>query len=99
LAGQFNNLINLAVILIVVPCIYSAVGVVKMIHDHRLLSRTFITYTWIAIAAVVYCLWAVLGGYPATVVHTMVALLISVPLNPFVIRSMLAAAKRKAAKA
>ena len=36
LAGQFNNLVNLAVILIIVPYIYSAVAVVKVIHDHKL---------------------------------------------------------------
>ena len=52
-------------------------------------------YKWIALAAVVYCLWAIIGGDPATVVHAMVALLISVPLYPFFIRSMEAARKRK----
>ena len=36
LAGQFNNLVDLAVILIIVPYIYSAVAVVKVIHDHGL---------------------------------------------------------------
>ena len=35
LAGQFNNLVNLAVILIIVPYIYSAVAVVKVVHDHQ----------------------------------------------------------------
>ena len=54
-------------------------------------------YKWIALAAVAYCLWAVIGGDPDTVVHAMVALLISVPLYPFFIRSMEAAAKRNAA--
>ena len=41
LAGQFNNLVNLAVILIIVPYVYSAVAVVKVIHDHQLPARTF----------------------------------------------------------
>jgi arginine:agmatine antiporter len=99
LAGQFNNLVNLAVILIIVPYIYSAVAVVKVVHDHRLPRKTFLTYKWIAITAVIYCLWVVLGGDPVTVVHAMVALLLSVPLYPFFIRSMEAASKRKAAKA
>lgn len=97
LAGQFNNLVNLAVILIIVPYIYSAVAVVKVVHDHKLPARTFQTYKWIGIFAVVYCLWVIMGGDPETVVHAMVALLISVPLYPFFIRSMEAAAKRKAA--
>ena len=96
LAGQFNNLVNLAVILIIVPYIYSAVAVVKVVHDHELPAKTLQTYKWIGIFAVVYCLWVILGGDPKTVVHAMVALLISVPLYPFFIRSMEAAAKRKA---
>lgn len=98
LAGQFNNLVNLAVILIIVPYIYSAVAVVKVVHDHELPRRTFLTYKWIAILAVVYCLWVIIGGDPTTVVHALVALLISVPLYPFFIGSMEAAAKRNAAK-
>jgi hypothetical protein len=43
----------------------------------------------------VYCLWAVIGGDPKTVVYALVALLISVPLYPFFIGSMEEAAKRK----
>lgn len=96
LADQFNHIVNLAVILIIVPYVYSAVSVVKVIFDHGLPRRTFLIYKWIAIVAVVYCLWAVLGGDPVTVVHAMVALLISVPLYPFFLKSMEAAAKRKA---
>lgn len=98
LAGQFNNLVDLAVILIIVPYVYSAVAVVKVIHDSKLPTATFLTYKWIALTAVAYCLWVVLGGDPQTVVHAMVALLISVPLYPFFIRSMEAAAKQKAAQ-
>ena len=98
LAGQFNNLVNLAVVLIIVPYIYSAVAVIKVVHDHHLPTKTFQMYKYIGIAAVIYCLWVIVGGDPQTVVHAMVALLISVPLYPFFIRSMEAAAKRKAAK-
>ena len=78
------------------PYIYSAVAVVKVVHDHELPAKMFHTYKWIGISAVVYCLWVILGGDPKTVVHAMVALLVSVPLYPFFIRSMEAAAKRKA---
>jgi arginine:agmatine antiporter len=95
-AGQFNRLVDLAVILIIVPYIYSAVAVVKVIYDQKLPAATFRLYKWIAIVAVVYCLWAVWGGDPATVVHAMVALLISVPLYPFFIRSMEEAAAQRA---
>jgi arginine:agmatine antiporter len=97
IAGQFSRIIDLAVILIVVPYIYSAVAVVKVIHDRKLPARTFQTYKWIAVGAVAYCLWAVKGGNPQTVVGAMIALLLSVPLYPFFIRSMEEAAKRKEA--
>jgi arginine:agmatine antiporter len=99
LAGQFNQIVDLAVILIIVPYVYSAVAVVKVIFDRQLPARTFRTYKWLALAAVVYCLWAVVGGDPQTVVHAMVALLISVPLYPFFIRSMEAAAQRRTSRA
>jgi len=95
LADQFSRIVDLAVILIIVPYVYSAVAVVKVIYDKKLPRRTFQLYKWIALAAVVYCLWAVIGGDPDTVVHAMVALLISVPLYPFFIRSMAAAASAR----
>lgn len=97
LAEQFNHMVDLAVMLIIVPYVYSAVAVVKVISDRKIPGSTLRTYKWLALAAVVYCLWAVIGGDPDTVVHAMVALLISVPLYPFFIRSMEAAAKRKEA--
>jgi arginine:agmatine antiporter len=95
-ADQFSRIVDLAVILIIVPYVYSAVAVVKVIYDKQLPRKTFQLYKWIALTAVVYCLWAVIGGDPDTVVHAMVALLISVPLYPFFIRSMAAANKRTA---
>ena len=95
LAGQFNRLVDLAVILAVVPYIYASVALVKIVHDRHLPARTFQAYKWVAIAAVGYCLWAVVGGDPPTVVNAMVALLLSVPLYPFFISSMEAATRRK----
>jgi len=96
LADQFTRIVDLAVILIIVPYVYSAVAVVKVVYDAQLPRSTFLLYKWIAMAAVAYCLWAVIGGDADTVVRALVALLISVPLYPFFIRSMDAAAKRNA---
>jgi arginine:agmatine antiporter len=96
LAEQFNHIVDLAVILIIVPYIYSAVAVVKVIHDHEQPASMFRTYKYLAIVAVTYCLWVILGSEPRTVVHAMVALLISVPLYPFFIGSMKEAAARRA---
>jgi arginine:agmatine antiporter len=98
IAGQFSRIIDAAVILIILPYVYASVAVVKVVYDHKLARRTFQTYKWIALGAVFYCLWAVAGGNPATVVNAMIVLLVSVPLYPFFIRSMLAAAERKRAR-
>jgi arginine:agmatine antiporter len=95
IADQFSTIVDLAVILAVIPYVYASVAVVKVIHDHHLPARTFQTYKWIAIAAVIYCLWTVLGGNPSTVVNAMVALLMSVPLYPFFIHSMEESSERK----
>ena len=88
LAEQFGHIVDLAVMLIIVPYVYAAVAVVKVVHDHKLPRSTFLTYKWLALAAVFYCLWVVVGADRDTVVRAMVALLISVPLYPFFMRSM-----------
>jgi arginine:agmatine antiporter len=99
-AEQFNHIVNLAVIMIIVPYIYSAVAVVKVVHDHEGVEHhDFLNYKLRAIVAVLYCLWAIWGGDPQTVVHAMVALLLSVPFYPFFMRSMAEARERKAAAA
>jgi arginine:agmatine antiporter len=96
IADQFGRIIDLAVILAVVPYIYSSVAVVEVVYRHKLPARTFRLYKWIALGAVVYCLATVLGGDPTTVVLAFAALLISVPLYPFFIRSMEAARQKRA---
>jgi arginine:agmatine antiporter len=97
LAQQFNRIVDLAVILIIVPYVYASVATLKVLHDHGASHRTFVTYKIIALVGVAYCLFAVVGGDPKTVVHALVALLISVPLYPFFMRSMAQARDRKLA--
>ena len=95
IAKQFNRLIDLAVILVVVPYIYAAVAVVKVVYDHQLGRRAVLAFMWVAFAAVAYCLGAVLGGEPKTVVASFTVLLASAPIYLFFFRSMEAAAKTK----
>jgi arginine:agmatine antiporter len=95
IAGQFDRIINLTVILIVIPYVYASVAVVKVVYDHIGQGRTFTFFKVVALVAVGYCLWAVVGGDPKTIMGAMVALLLTVPLYPFFIRSVEAAAKRK----
>jgi arginine:agmatine antiporter len=95
IAGQFDRIINLTVILIVIPYIYASVAVVKVVYDRVGRGRTFTFFKFVALAAVGYCVWAVVGGDPNTILGSFVALLLSVPLYPFFILSMEAAAKHK----
>ena len=95
IAGQFDRIINLAVILVVVPYLYASVAVVKVVYDRQGRGRTFTIFTVVALAAVVYCLWTIVGGDLPTVMQSLVVLLISVPLYLFFIRSMEVAAKNK----
>jgi arginine:agmatine antiporter len=51
IAGRFNRIIDLAVILMVRPYVYESVAVVKVVFGHKLPRRTFGACKWIAIAA------------------------------------------------
>jgi arginine:agmatine antiporter len=78
--------VDLAVILIIVPYIYSAVAVINLLAIQHASPRTLLTFQFIALAALLYCLWAMVGGEQRTVVNAFVALLLSVPLYLFVTR-------------
>ena len=96
IADQFNRAVDLAVILIIVPYIYSAIALINLLSVHQLPQRVRLTYRWIALAAVFYCLWAVIGGDEHTVLNAFVALLLSVPLYLFVTRRTQPAILRQA---
>ena len=88
IAEQFNRAVDLAVILIIVPYVYSAIALINLLAIHRGASTlsALHVYRVMALLALVYCLWAVLGGDQHTVVNAFVALLLSVPLYLFVTR-------------
>ena len=86
IAEQFSRAVDLAVILIIVPYIYSVVALINLLAIHHAPARTLLAFQFIGLAALLYCLWAVVGGDQHTVVNAFVALLISVPLYLFVTR-------------
>jgi len=96
IAEQFNRAVDLAVILIIVPYIYSAIALINLLSVHQQPLKVRHTYRWIAITAVFYCLWAVVGGDEHTIVNAFIALLISVPLYLFVTRRTQPAILRQA---
>jgi arginine:agmatine antiporter len=86
IADQFNRAVDLAVILIIVPYVYSVIALINLLAIHRVSHKTMLSFQFIALAALLYCLWAMIGGDQRTVVNAFVALLISVPLYLFVTR-------------
>ena len=86
IAEQFNRAVDLAVILIIVPYIYSIIALINLLAIQQVARKTFHSFLAIGLVALVYCLWAVVGGDEHTVVNAFVALLISVPLYLFVTR-------------
>jgi arginine:agmatine antiporter len=86
IAEQFNRAVDLAVILIIVPYIYSVIALINLLAIHHVAPKTFRIYLGIGLTALVYSLWAVVGGDEHTVVNAFVALMISVPLYLFVTR-------------
>jgi arginine:agmatine antiporter len=86
IAEQFNRAVDLAVILIVVPYIYSAIALINLLAIKRDTGPRLHAYRLLALAAVLYCVWAVVGGAQRTVVNAFIALLLSVPLYLFVTR-------------
>lgn len=96
IADQFSRAVDLAVILIIVPYIYSAIALINLLAIHKDHSRSLHLYRLAAKLAVVYCLWAMVGGSPHTVMNAFVALLLSVPLYLFVTRRTQPAILRQA---
>ena len=86
IADQFSRAVDLAVILIIVPYVYSVVALINLLAINHAPRKTMLSFQVIALAAMLYCLWAMIGGEAHTVVNAFVALLISVPLYLFVTR-------------
>jgi len=86
IAEQFNRAVDLAVILIIVPYLYSAIALINLLAIHHDVGAKHHVYRLCALGAVFYCLWAVVGGDQHTVVNAFIALLLSVPLYLFVTR-------------
>lgn len=80
---QFNEIIDMAVILVVLPYLYSAVALLKSRAgiDSSTGNRLWIVVI-VAIAST-YCLWVVVGSQPKLTRDALILLLISVPLYPF----------------
>jgi arginine:agmatine antiporter len=96
LSNQFDAIVNLAVILVVLPYLYSAVALWQVCYQQKVPAKTMRAAIVIGLAAATYCLWAIYGADSDTTRGAMILVLVTVPIYPFFIRSMRAAAERKA---
>ena len=62
IADQFSHAVDLAVILIIVPYIYAAIAVLNLLVIQHVSRKVSNIFRALALFAVFYCLWAVVGG-------------------------------------
>ncbi|TCV94545.1 cadaverine:lysine antiporter (APA family) [Luteibacter rhizovicinus] len=86
LAGQFRTLTGIAVLLAILPYLFSAVTVIRFsLARHETGLRRIGSYA-IGCVASIYCLWAILGASPVQVMQAVVFVLLSAPIYPFFMR-------------
>jgi arginine:agmatine antiporter len=80
LTTQFNHIINMAVILTVLPYLYSAVAFMQMTWQDGQSFNRRAAYTTIFCIGSVYCLWVVAGSEARLVRDAMILLFLSIPV-------------------
>jgi len=97
LSHQFDRLTNIAVLLTIIPYLFSAGALIwhGLAHGER--GWTLAGCLLAGGAAIMYCLYALLGAEPQLLAYATVAMLFSAALYPFFMGRMREAAARKAA--
>lgn len=99
LTGQFRRLTDIAVLLTVLPYLFSAITVWRFsLERGETGSRRIASYAIGGVGAL-YCLWALVGSPQDLVIKAVVMLLLTVPAYPFFLRGMREARARRAATA
>ncbi len=90
--SQFNEVIDMSVILIALPYLYSVVSYVDLEMKSRSARRIAVAAV-VAIAASAFCLWVVIGSDPDLTRDALVLLLLSIPIYPLFQRNLQRAEK------
>lgn len=88
LTKQFNEIINMAVILVVLPYLYSAVALVEYETKRQAQGWRNASTVLIVAVASVYCLWVIVGSEARLTRDAMILLFISIPIYPLFERRM-----------
>lgn len=83
LSKQFNEIIDMAIILTILPYMYSAVALLKICQvEGRAPWHHYLLFAIVGIVSI-YCLWVVAGSQADLARSAMIILFASVPLYPF----------------
>jgi arginine:agmatine antiporter len=88
LADQFNELIDMAILLTLLPYLYSVVAFLKTTREAGSRGIHRIAIGLVAGAACLYCLWAIAGSDATLVRDAMIVLFLSVPFYTFFARGL-----------
>jgi len=83
LAQQFDEIIDMAVILTILPYLHSAVALFLQGRQENPSNRTRILWAVVGAVVCLYCLWAVAGSDAILTRNAMIVLFLSVPLYLF----------------
>lgn len=84
LSGEFNKIIQIAVILTVLPYLYSGAAFLKIFWNIELSPLRRIGLSTLLMIASIYCLWVVAGSEANLTQKALIMLLVSIPLYPFI---------------
>jgi arginine:agmatine antiporter len=86
---QFNKIIDMAVILVVLPYLYSSVSYLEYEFSHGRSKWCQMRAILVVATASIYCLWVIVGSDADLTRDALIILFISVPLYPFFERRIL----------
>lgn len=88
LAEQFDNLIDMAIVLTLLPYLYTVVAFLKVSRTAGIRGAGRIAVGLVAGSACLYCLWAIAGSDADLVRDAMIVLFFSIPLFTFFARGL-----------
>ena len=80
LVQQYNTIILVAVVMTLIPYLYSALAAIPIIKKAPHTANSFIFYVFIALLAALYSLWAITGSGRDILFYVFMLMLLTVPL-------------------
>ena len=85
LSDQFNMIISIAVLMALLPYLYSAIAIVILGHRHHMQGRQLKAYLGIGLVATIYIFWAINGAEAKIIAYGTLITLISIPCYAWIL--------------